>query len=171
MDTRVCVCQRDPTFDVIWMFCESFTKSFANFRRIRHFFYTRHVRQNRHFPGGSFRHLLWILNFHQPAAATFIVRHSIIFVRFVIFAEFIHFTRGGSWHLNFRHPSGKCSPYLPFPSNFPLWRGPFHHPNRNFAKSFTTLGTNYVCWNETAKRFAFFLSFFKGNFALSRLCF
>ena len=80
------------------MFCESFTKSSANFRRIRHFFYTRHVRQNRHFPRDSFRHLLWILTFHQPAVATFSQTKY-------YFCQICHFRRihplyeGGSWHI------------------------------------------------------------------------
>ena len=69
LDTKVRVCQRDPSSDVIWMFWKtpgltfdvrSFTKSFANFGRICHFRRIQTLYQG--------RLLTYHLNFPQPSS-------------------------------------------------------------------------------------------------------
>ena len=110
------------TFDV-----RSFTKSFANFGRIRHFRYTRHVRQKRHFPKYPFRHLPWILSFHQPAVAIFRQTYHFCQICHLHRIQPLYQGRLLTYHLNFRQPSSKCPPYLLFSSNFPLFKRPIQN--------------------------------------------
>ena len=122
VDTRVCVCQRDPSFDVIWMFCETSDKRLTFFGIFARFAIFVKIAT---FEGAPFNislevsHNPWrifvefdifamfvkIITFQGAPFANplrrFFVRFVIlarfaIFVKFAIFAEFANLPRGTS---------------------------------------------------------------------------
>ena len=141
-----------------------FTKSLANFRRIRHF---RHVRQNNHFSRGPFwptrcgdfssdlsfwpdLPFLWNSPFSPNSP---IYRRAPLNISTNPLAKVLHICL-------FRHIKN-CSQIRLFRQICHFSRGPFQHL-RNFAKAFTSLGINYFNYFVEMKQLnaVFFLSFF-----------